>query len=72
MLRELSFAMICAGLTIGLMALDEVSLEVIKNSGTETQRKYATRIAPIRKDGYMLLITLLLASTVTPFLCMTP
>lgn len=53
-----------AGLTIGLMALDQVSLEVIRNSGTPTQRKYAARIAPLRKDGYMLLVTLLLASTV--------
>lgn len=53
-----------AGLTLGLMALDETSLEVIKNSGTERQRFYAMRIASIKKDGYLLLVTLLLASTV--------
>ena len=52
------------------MALDETTLQVIKNSGNPTQRRYAERIAPIRRDGYMLLVTLLLASTVyaLPFL----
>jgi CBS domain containing-hemolysin-like protein len=46
------------------MALDETTLEVIRNSGTAQQRRYAEKIAPLRRDGYMLLVTLLLASTI--------
>lgn len=46
------------------MGLDETTLEVIKNSGSLKERVYAERISPIRKDGYLLLVTLLLASTV--------
>jgi metal transporter CNNM len=57
-----------SGLTIGLMSLDETTLQVIRNTGDEKQRRYAERIAPIRKDGYMLLVTLILASTVSHLL----
>lgn len=56
--------MATVGLTIGLMSLDETTLQVVRNTGDEKQRRYAERIAPIRKDGYMLLVTLILTSTV--------
>ncbi|KAJ2156655.1 hypothetical protein GGF46_005040 [Coemansia sp. RSA 552] len=53
-----------AGLTLGLMSLDEVNLQILATSGTETQRAFARRIQPIRKNGHWLLVTLLLANTV--------
>ncbi|KAJ1939618.1 hypothetical protein EC988_007265, partial [Linderina pennispora] len=53
-----------AGLTLGLMSLDETNLHILATSGTETQKKYAKRIQPIRKNGHWLLVTLLLGNTV--------
>ncbi|KAI8322383.1 DUF21-domain-containing protein [Martensiomyces pterosporus] len=53
-----------AGLTLGLMSLDETNLHILATSGTEQQRKYAKRIQPIRKNGHWLLVTLLLGNTV--------
>ncbi|ORX67323.1 DUF21-domain-containing protein, partial [Linderina pennispora] len=52
------------GLTLGLMSLDETNLHILATSGTETQKKYAKRIQPIRKNGHWLLVTLLLGNTV--------
>ncbi|KAI8323890.1 DUF21-domain-containing protein, partial [Martensiomyces pterosporus] len=52
------------GLTLGLMSLDETNLHILATSGTETQRKYAQRIQPLRKNGHWLLVTLLLGNTV--------
>ncbi|KAJ1916467.1 hypothetical protein H4219_003774 [Mycoemilia scoparia] len=53
-----------AGLTLGLMSLDETNLHILATSGTPTQREYAKRIQPIRKNGHWLLVTLLLGNTV--------
>ncbi|KAJ1965145.1 hypothetical protein GGI12_000955 [Dipsacomyces acuminosporus] len=53
-----------AGLTLGLMSLDETNLHILATSGTEQQKKYAKRIQPIRKNGHWLLVTLLLGNTV--------
>lgn len=52
------------GLTIGLMTLDEVNLELLAKCGNAEDRIYASKIIPIRKDGYFLLVSLLLANTV--------
>lgn len=52
------------GLTIGLMTLDEINLELIAKCGNPKDRAYAAKIIPIRKDGYFLLVSLLLANTV--------
>ncbi|KAJ1928196.1 hypothetical protein IWQ60_002274 [Tieghemiomyces parasiticus] len=52
-----------AGLTLGLMSLDETNLHILSVSGDERQRKYAARIKPIRKNGHWLLVTLLLVNT---------
>ena len=52
------------GLTIGLMTLDEVNLELLAKCGSAEDRVYASKIIPIRKDGYFLLVSLLLANTV--------
>ncbi|PIA19736.1 DUF21-domain-containing protein [Coemansia reversa NRRL 1564] len=53
-----------AGLTLGLMSLDEINLQILATSGSEKQRQYAKRIQPIRKNGHWLLVTLLLGNTV--------
>ncbi|EMD35783.1 hypothetical protein CERSUDRAFT_115736 [Gelatoporia subvermispora B] len=54
-----------AGLTLGYMSLDETQLNVLSVSGTPKQKKYANQIKPIRKDGHLLLVTLLLANMIT-------
>ncbi|KAF8346451.1 hypothetical protein F5887DRAFT_1271775 [Amanita rubescens] len=53
-----------AGLTLGYMSLDETQLNVLSISGTPDQRKYANKIKPIRKNGHLLLVTLLLANMI--------
>ncbi|KAF9017517.1 DUF21-domain-containing protein [Hymenopellis radicata] len=53
-----------AGLTLGYMSLDQTQLNVLSISGTPEQRKYAKQIMPIRKNGHLLLVTLLLANMV--------
>ncbi|KAJ1560122.1 hypothetical protein HK405_008159, partial [Cladochytrium tenue] len=42
----------------------ETNLSILKRSGSPTERMYAERIEPIRKDAHLLLVTLLLANTV--------
>ncbi|KAJ7641320.1 hypothetical protein FB45DRAFT_899933 [Roridomyces roridus] len=54
-----------AGLTLGYMSLDETQLNVLSISGTPQQREYANKIKPIRKNGHLLLVTLLLANMIT-------
>lgn len=49
-----------AGLTIGLMSIDANNLEVLKHSDDPVKRYHAEKIEPIRKDGHLLLCTLLL------------
>jgi metal transporter CNNM len=53
-----------AGLTLGLLSLDETKLQVLVNSGTIEQKIAATKVAPIRKNTHFLLATLLLGSTI--------
>ncbi|KAI5119681.1 hypothetical protein M0805_009625 [Coniferiporia weirii] len=53
-----------AGLTLGYMSLDETQLNVLRSSGTPKQREYANKIMPIRKNGHLLLVTLLLANMI--------
>jgi metal transporter CNNM len=48
-----------------LMTLDEINLELLSKCGSPADRKYAATIIPIRKDGYFLLVSLLLANTVS-------
>ncbi|KAI6014499.1 hypothetical protein PISMIDRAFT_672228 [Pisolithus microcarpus 441] len=53
-----------AGLTLGYMSLDETQLNVLSISGTAQQKRYANKIKPIRKNGHLLLVTLLLANMI--------
>lgn len=53
-------AAMMSGLTIGLISLDLNNLAILKSSGTPTQRKYAAIVEPIRKNGHLLLCTLLI------------
>lgn len=46
------------------MSLDETQLNVLSISGTTKQREYASKIKPIRKNGHLLLVTLLLANMI--------
>ncbi|CDU22717.1 related to MAM3-protein required for normal mitochondrial morphology [Sporisorium scitamineum] len=54
-----------AGLTLGYMSLDETQLQVLALQGTPKQKRYAEKIMPIRKDGHLLLATLLIANMIT-------
>eukprot|EP01080_Neovahlkampfia_damariscottae_P002288 gene2288-2461_t len=51
-----------SGLTLGLLGLDTVALEIISESGSPNERKYAKRILPLRARGNLLLCTLLLGN----------
>ncbi|KAF4686038.1 Metal transporter cnnm2 [Perkinsus olseni] len=51
-----------SGLTLGFLSLDKVGLEIVKAGANTKQAKYAKRIIPIRKDGNLLLCTLLLGN----------
>ncbi|KIK54731.1 hypothetical protein GYMLUDRAFT_206199 [Collybiopsis luxurians FD-317 M1] len=53
-----------AGLTLGYMSLDETQLNVLAISGNAKQREYANKIKPIRENGHLLLVTLLLANMI--------
>ncbi|KAG0147737.1 hypothetical protein CROQUDRAFT_76239 [Cronartium quercuum f. sp. fusiforme G11] len=53
-----------AGLTLGYMSLDSTQLCVLARSGTPEQQRLAKKIAPLRKDGHLLLITLLIANMI--------
>ena len=51
-----------SGLTMGLLSLDVMSLQVLKEGGTPAQQRHAKRILPIIKRHHLLLVTLLLAN----------
>lgn len=51
-----------SGLTIGLMSIDLMNLEILKNSGSDKERKYAAKIVPLVKQHHFVLVTLLLSN----------
>ncbi|KAE9406864.1 DUF21-domain-containing protein [Gymnopus androsaceus JB14] len=53
-----------AGLTLGYMSLDETQLNVLAISGNQAQRQQAAKIQPLRENGHLLLVTLLLANMI--------
>ncbi|RKP14915.1 hypothetical protein BJ684DRAFT_1180, partial [Piptocephalis cylindrospora] len=52
-----------AGLTLGLMSLNQMDLLIMEKSGTPREQAWAKHIRPIRANGHLLLVTLLLANT---------
>ncbi|XP_022868076.1 DUF21 domain-containing protein At4g14240-like isoform X3 [Olea europaea var. sylvestris] len=56
------FAGIMSGLTLGLMSLGLVELEILKRSGTSTEKKQAAIILPVVQKQHQLLVTLLLCN----------
>ncbi|XP_060601347.1 uncharacterized protein LOC132754699 [Ruditapes philippinarum] len=51
-----------SGLTMGLLSLDMMTLKVLKDGGTPSEKKHAQRIIPIVKRHHLLLVTLLLGN----------
>lgn len=61
----ISLGLVCmgglmSGLTLGLLSLDQVSIKILKKTGTDAEKKYARRLLPILKHHHWLLVTLLL------------
>lgn len=56
---------IFAGLTLGLMGLDMVNLQVLASSGSETERKHATKVLRLLEKGrHWVLVVLLLGNVI--------
>lgn len=58
----LSFSALFSGLTLGLMSLDLTGLEIVMAGDDPDAAKYAATIYPLRKEGNLLLCTLLLGN----------
>jgi metal transporter CNNM len=58
----LAFSALFSGLTLGVMGLETTGLKIIMESGEPDDRVRAQRIMTVRKDGNLLLCTLLLGN----------
>jgi CBS domain containing-hemolysin-like protein len=55
----LAFSALFSGMTLGVMGLDTNQLEIVRESGTAKDRAFAAKIIPVRRNGNLLLVTLL-------------
>jgi metal transporter CNNM len=53
-----------SGLTLGLLALDNSALEILTESGSPLEKKRAKQIVPLRKNGNLLLCTLVIGNVI--------
>lgn len=53
-----------SGLVLGLLSLDVTELEILKKCGTETERRYAAAIIPMRRNSNLLLCSLVIGNVV--------
>lgn len=53
-----------SGLVLGLLSLDITDLEILRKCGTETERRYAASIIPMRRHSNLLLCSLVLGNVV--------
>ena len=51
-----------SGLNLGLMSLNKTDLKIIINTGTTDEKKFASKIAPVRNHGNFLLCCLLFSN----------
>ncbi|XP_029707259.1 metal transporter CNNM1 isoform X3 [Takifugu rubripes] len=60
----LGLSALFSGLNLSLLALDPVELQVLQNSGTDKEQKYARKIESVRRHGNYVLCTLLLGTAI--------
>lgn len=58
------FAGFASGMTVGLLSIDPIQLRVLKESGTEQEKKHAERLGSVLRQHHLLLVTLLLANSI--------
>ncbi|XP_068451792.1 metal transporter CNNM1-like isoform X2 [Clinocottus analis] len=60
----LGLSALFSGLNLSLLALDPVELQVLQNSGTVKEQRYARKIESVRRHGNYVLCTLLLGTAI--------
>jgi metal transporter CNNM len=58
----LCFSALFSGLNLGLMSLDRTDLKILKNTGSENEKRHARAIQPVRDHGNFLLCSILLGN----------
>jgi metal transporter CNNM len=58
----LTFSALFSGLNLGLMSMDQTELKIVANTGTESEKRHARAIMPVRKRGNYLLCSILLGN----------